>query len=92
MNLVFLYIIFPLHRHICVRENRLNRTLRLTCTAIDTLIGMDVELVLAFIDTVDWANLNTTRVVRIDTGLGDDIGHGFTRLSRLIPATTAAKG
>ena len=91
MNLVFLYIIFPLHGHICVRENRLNGTLRLTCTTINTLIGMNVELVLALIDTVDWTNFNTTRVVRIDTGLGDNIGHGFTRLSRFIPVTTAAK-
>lgn len=91
MNLVFLYIIFPLHGHICVRENRLNGTLRLTCTTIDALIGMNVELVLALIDTVDWTNFNTTRVVRIDTGLGDDIGHGFTCLSRFIPVKMAAK-
>ena len=91
MNLVFLYIIFTLHGHICVRENRLNGTLRLTCTTIDTLIGMNVELVLALIDTVDWTNFNTTRVVRIDTWLSDNVGHGFTRLSYFIPVMRAAK-
>ncbi len=91
MSLVFLCVLFPLHGHIRIRENRLNGTLRLTCAAVDTLVGMNVELVLTFIDAIDRANLDATRVVLIDAGLSNNVCHSFTRLSCLIPITKAAK-
>ena len=53
---------------------------------------MNVELVLAFIDAIDRANLDATRVVRLDAGLSNNVGHGFTRLSYFIPVMKAAKG
>ena len=51
----------------------------------------ECRTVLTFIDTVDWTNFNATRVVRIDTWLSDNVGHGFTRLSYFIPVMKAAK-
>lgn len=80
MGLVLLGVAFPFHRHVCIRENRLNRTLRLARPAVDTLVGMNVELVLAFIYAIDRADLYATRIVRADTGFSNNVCHSFTRL------------
>ncbi len=52
---------------------------------------MNVERVLAFIDAIDRANLNATRVVLLDAGLSNDVCHSFTRWSRFIPVTKGGK-
>ncbi len=53
----------------------LHRADRFTSTAIDALIGMDVEHSFAFIDAVDRTLVDTRAVLEVDTRLGDDVGH-----------------
>jgi hypothetical protein len=50
-------------------------TLRLAGAAIDALIRMDVELVRAFVDAVDWADVDAGAVLGVDACFGDDVRH-----------------
>jgi hypothetical protein len=36
---------------------------------------MDIELVLRFVDAIYRADVDTARILRIDAGLSDDVGH-----------------
>ena len=44
--------------------------------AIDALIGMDDEHVLALVEAVDRADLHAIHVLALDAVVGDDEGHG----------------
>ena len=55
--------------------DRLNRAFRLANAAIDALIRVNDEHVLAFIEAVDRANLHTVHVFTLNAGVDDDIGH-----------------
>jgi hypothetical protein len=73
--LVLLDVTRPLARDVRIRENRLDGTLRLTRTTIDAFVRMDVELIFGLINAIDRANLDATRVLRLDAWLGNDVGH-----------------
>ena len=55
--------------------NRIDRTLGLAYTAVNTLIRMDHEHILAFIEAVDRTNLNAIGVFALDAVLVNDVGH-----------------
>jgi hypothetical protein len=55
--------------------DRLGRAFRLAHAAIDALVGMDDEHVLAFIEAVDRTHLDAIHVLALDAIVGDDIGH-----------------
>ena len=46
--------------------------------AVDTLVGMNDEHVLPFIETVDGAHFDAVHVFAADAVIGDDVGHGFS--------------
>src|SRR5215208_8137685 len=55
--------------------NGLHRALGLAGPAIDTLFGVDKELVPAVVDAVHRADLHAGLVLRADARLGDYVGH-----------------
>ena len=58
-----------------IRSDCGGRTFPLTDAAIDTLIGVNDEHVLAFIKTFDRADFHAVHVFAGDAVFGDDIGH-----------------
>src|SRR5262245_14989193 len=73
---ILLGVAGPLLGHRVVGEDRLDRALRLARPAVDALVGVDVILVVALVDTVDRANGDAGGILGADTRLGDNIGHG----------------
>ncbi len=69
----------PLRGNFRVRENRRDRTLRLARPAIDALVRVDVELILALVDAVNGANFNSARIICTDAGLSNDVSHAKQR-------------
>src|SRR5688572_2055559 len=65
----------PLVRSLVLREDRLDRTDRLARAAIDALVGMNEELILALVDAIDRAHLHAGLVLDVDARLGDHIRH-----------------
>jgi hypothetical protein len=59
-----------------IRLDRLGRAFGLADAAIDALVGMDDEHVLAFIEAVHRTDLDAVHVLALDAALIDDIGHG----------------
>jgi len=49
-------VALPLLRHRIVSENRFDWALRLASAAVDTLVGVDIVLVLALVNTIHRAN------------------------------------
>src|SRR5690606_11322891 len=45
-------------------------------TAVDALVGMDVQHPIALVDAVDGALVDACAIFQIDAGLCDDVGHG----------------
>ena len=43
--------------------------------AVDALVWVDVELIVAFVDAFDWANFDAGAVLGSDAGLGNDVCH-----------------
>src|SRR4051794_10534287 len=68
-------VALPLLRGVVLVEDRLDRADRLARTAVDTLVGMDVEHPLALVDAVDRTLVDAGAVLEIDARLGDDVGH-----------------
>src|SRR5262245_34801234 len=56
-------------------ENRFDRALWLTDATVDTLIRVDVILVLTFVNTIHRANCYTRGIFYADTRLYNDICH-----------------
>jgi hypothetical protein len=73
--LVLLDVARPLARDVRIRKNRLDGALRLTRTTIDAFVRVDVKLILGLINAIDRANLDATRVFRLDAWFGNDVGH-----------------
>lgn len=74
--------VIPLLRHRVLRENRAHWTNRLTGTAIDALIWIDVVLRVTVIrmDAVDGAHFDASSVLGADARLSDHVRHsGLTR-------------
>ncbi len=68
--------ILPLVGHFIVRINCLDRALRNARATIDALFRVNEKLIFPLINTINWAHVDTRRVVLFDTGLRDDICHG----------------
>src|SRR6266508_1271655 len=75
--LVDLGVVLPLVRDRIFWEDRAHRTNRLTCTAVDALIGMDeVHLVrVSCINAVNRTDVQAARVLHIDARFSDHIRH-----------------
>src|SRR5687768_1785477 len=65
----------PLIGRLVFREDRLDRAHGLARAAVDALVGVDEELVLAFVDAIDRAYLDAGLVLDADARLGDHIRH-----------------
>jgi len=57
--------------------------------AVDALVGVDVEHPLALVDAVDRTFVDTSPVLEIDTGLGDDVGHQVLLMHEVERSATA---
>lgn len=66
-------------RGVSVGEDRLGRTLRLLNAAVDTLVRVNDQHVLADIEAIDGANLDAIHVFAFDAVLGDDVSHLLSR-------------
>ncbi len=83
--------VFPLLGGVVFVEDRLDGTDRLTCTAVDALVGVDVEHPLALVNAVDGTFVDTRLVEQVDTRLGDDVGHDLLlRMASLVFTTTTS--
>src|SRR4029078_8451339 len=68
-------VALPLLGGVVLVEDRLDRADRLTSTAVDALVGGDVEHALALVDAVDRTLVDAGPVLEVDARLGDDVGH-----------------
>jgi hypothetical protein len=59
-----------------VREDRLSWAFGLAHTAVDALIGVNDEHVLALVEAVDRADFHAIHVLALDAVVGDDEGQG----------------
>src|SRR2546421_440960 len=66
-----------IHPDECI--DRGDRTLGLAGTAIDALVGVDVELILALVDTVHRTDIHAGAILQIDARLGDNVRHRGSR-------------
>jgi len=66
---------FPLTWNIIFVIDCLNWADRLAGPTIDTLIRLDVEHAVTFVDAIDWALFNAGFILHIDTWLGNYICH-----------------
>src|ERR1700741_2566536 len=96
----------PFHREIRVQlepllglrlgvgQDRLGRVLRLAHAAVDALVGMDDEHVVALVEAVDGADLDAVHVLALDAVLGPDVSHRarIIRLAASVAASVAASG
>ena len=73
---VGLVVVLPLLRHVVLVVDGFHRADRLARTAVDALVGVDVEHPLALVDAVHGAFLDARLVKHINAGLRDDVGHG----------------
>ena len=68
-------VVLPLRGDVILVEDGLHGAHRLTRTAVDALVGLDVEHAVALVDAVDGALLDAGLVLQVHTGKGDDVGH-----------------
>jgi hypothetical protein len=55
--------------------------------AINALVGVNEELIVTFVDALDWANLDAGAVFGSDAGLSDDVSHGISSLFTAVSLT-----
>src|SRR3989475_780027 len=65
----------PLRRRVFLGKDSGDRALGLARAAVDALVGVDVELVLALVDAVHRAHVDAGAVFDVDAGFGDDVRH-----------------
>src|SRR5439155_7381817 len=65
----------PLVRQRVLREDRLDRALRLAGAAVDALLWVDHEHPARLVDAVDGTDVDARLVFDVDARLGDDVGH-----------------
>src|SRR5690606_6842343 len=58
-------------RHVVLRVDGLDRTLRRAERAVDALLRVDHERAWPFMEAIDRAHLHAVGVLALDTGLGD---------------------
>src|SRR3954470_17952687 len=59
-----------------VGQDGLGRAFGLADAAVDALVRVDDEHVVALVEAVDRADLDAIHVLALDAGLGDHVGHG----------------
>jgi hypothetical protein len=74
-------IALPLFRHSIFGEDRRDRALRLARATVDALVGVDVVLVFALVDTIDRADFDARCVFRTDAGFRNYVWHKNALLS-----------
>jgi hypothetical protein len=52
------------------------------CAAVNALVWVNVELVVAFVDALDGANFDASAVFGSDTGLGNHVSHYLVLLGK----------
>ena len=62
------------HSGLGVRLDRVDRAFRLANTTIDAFVWMDDEHILAFVEAVHRAHLDTIHVLAANAALVDDVG------------------
>src|SRR6185437_6338690 len=82
VGVVDLHERLPLRRERVLREDRLDRALRLAGAAVDALLGVDHEDALELVDAVDRADVHAGEVFDVDAGLGDDVRHSGAQSSQ----------
>src|SRR5690606_12938115 len=70
-------------RRLGVGKDRLGRAFRLAHAAVDALVGVDDEHVLALVEAIDRTDLDAVHVLALDAVVRDHIGH------RRLPAPPA---
>src|SRR5690349_9133653 len=73
--LIFRDVRLPLIRSVFFREDGGHRALRFASSAVDTLVGVDVKLVRAFVNAVYRADVNATPVLHVNTRFSNDVRH-----------------
>jgi hypothetical protein len=68
-----------LSSRLCIWLDRVNRALGLAHATVDTLVRMDDEHIIAFIEAVDRTNFNTIGVFALDAIFINDVGHASFR-------------
>ena len=68
-------VVLPLLRDVVLVEDGLDGADGLAGTAVDALVGVNVEAAFAFVDAVNGALVNASAVFDIHTGEGNDVGH-----------------
>src|SRR5262249_10545818 len=71
--------------------DRFNRAFRLAYAAVDALVRVDDQHVLALVETIDGANLDAVHVFAFDAIVVDDVGH-FRTLRRFFEALLLSHG
>src|SRR5712664_1113260 len=74
--------VFRLFRRLVFGEDRLHRAHRLAGPAVDTLVGVDEELIRPLVDAVHRADLDAGLVLDVDARLDDHVCHGDLPLIR----------
>src|SRR6266542_107292 len=69
-------VLLPLLGGARLRKNRLGGARRLAGAAVDAFVRVDDEEVRPLVEAVDRAHLDTVRVLALDAGRRDDVGHG----------------
>src|SRR6266508_1042342 len=83
--------VLPLLRGLVLDEDRLHRADGLAGPAVDAFVGVDIELLRAFVDAVHRADLDAGLVLHVDSRLGDDIRHRDLLFSPLSLAADEAR-
>src|SRR5690606_38831312 len=87
---VGLVVVGPLLGQVVFVVDRLDGADRLAGTAVDALVGVDVEHPVTLVDAVDGALVDTGAILQIDAGQGDDVGHSSILIRSDARGRTAA--
>src|SRR5262249_58061712 len=69
-------------RHVFLGKDGRHRALRLARTAIDALVGMDIKLVVPFVDAVHWTNVYAGPVLNSNASFHNHVRHAPAPLAR----------
>jgi hypothetical protein len=72
---VLLDVPFPLRRYVVLGVDGIDGANGHAGVAVHALIGMYIELILTFVDAIDWAYIDTGTVLDVDAWLGDYVRH-----------------
>src|SRR3546814_17586093 len=66
-----------------IGQSRRGRAFRFAHAAVDALVRVDDQHILALVETVHGANLDAIHIFAADAVIGHDIGHGDRKSTRL---------